>query len=569
MLVFVTLATAATATTAKRQGMAQQQDYWHDDCITSQDEIVYGTQTQQSPSVGFGEALSMTQESRHMEVTTTRTNMIPRRRRSLAKQRQYQQQYDGTDDGYSQDNNPTPASTTKDNFASLAAFLELESNNVRCHAATNGTSATFPILTALDLPEPQFESRPLAAVENHECTAMENSTQNDFPFHNDNDDGDDDVNDSLTETGGRESSTAEKMRNITNYTTIRKHHQHHPDSWLLDIAARRRISAKKRSPINTTANADFQQSLLSELEKSRKRSRNNDSWSGHLSGFEGKATNQTLSSSPSRQVSTYKGVSIRDSRPTHWRTRNDARGITRAISHPAITSLPDTTSRTKKLSEATKRSFLAIKQNPKPFRKKATILAATGVGPLLSFVPAFIGLSKSDSVGHIECTQSYLKLVPPPCSTPNFVSPKTKKKSRIQAGPLLQTLRKIRAAVDGDVVRLQSGMYPLGTTDMNDPRHRASSHITITILGSLVPCKNEQIWTALARVHNDNNNNINSNTTAYVTFSYATARTHKLMEGSQLCIYNPIVCPGSRTNHGGEPSIVLGTQLCEQAVMLP
>lgn len=508
---------------------------------SSDDEIVYGTQTQSHRPVGFGEGLSMTQDSQcNHPVATTVVTIRPRRQR--IKQRQQQQHHSSADDNDDKDNSnsdeseeekPQPLKAT-DDFDSLAAFLDRE-------------------------PEPpaqrQLIAEPVVALtepfEERDYTLMSNSTQIDFPMHNDDDDCDDDDYAAPT----RNASAVEPALTGTEYTTqsSRAPFTYQSRTTLLDIAAMRRVKTKKKSPTSTAI--DFQASLLSQLEKSRKRSRKEDVWSARLGGASTNKMRTAAVIEPTRKIT--KKTSTVASRPNHWDDLSTTMRSAWNLSQTTRTTssrMHDMTARARKLSEATKCSTLsAVTPAPNSIRKNPTVAntgnttaATTTTTPIFTFAPAFLGNSKPTSDAVEEPTQSFA--APPPC-----YSPKARSKHRVRAGPLLQTLRKVRSAVDSDVVRLQSGMYPPGKKDCNDPRQRASSCLHVTIVGTPVPWRiNEEKLTVLACLGDA----ATTSSLAHVTFTYATARTQRLAPGSKLVIYNPVVVPGT-------PNLVLATQLCE------
>ena len=513
---------------------------------SSDDEIVYGTQTQPREPLGFGGGLlSMTQESQcsHPVATTVSTN---RCRRHYFKKRQqqkheHQQQHDSSAD--ENDNSNTNSNNddseeekpqllkSTDDFDALAEFLNREPE---------------PPAKRQNVAEPVGPLR--EPLEERDYTLMSNSTQIDFPMHHDDDE---DENNFATST--RNASAVEPALTGSEYTTkISRTPYNQSGSTLLDIAAMRQVKTKKKSPSSTAI--DFQASLVSQLEKSRKRSRKEDVWSARLGGASTKNMRTAAVIEPPRKIT--EKTSTVATRPNHWddhssRTMRSAYSISQTT-RTTSNRMHDMTARSRKLSEATKCSSLsAINPAPNSTRKDPTIAntnTTTVTPPIFTFAPAFLVNSKPSNDAVEEPTQSLAE--PPPCS-----SPKVRNKTRVRVGPLLQTLRKVRSAVDSDMVRFQSGMYPPGKKDCQDPRQRASSRLYVTIVGTPVPWGiHEEKLTVLASLGEDCTQS--SSRLAHVTFTYATARTQRLTPGSKLVIYNPVVVPGT-------PSLVLATQLCE------
>ena len=327
-------------------------------------------------------------------------------------------------------------------------------------------------------------------------------------------------------------------------------------SLLLDnIAALRQAMTKKKSnttTINSVATkSDFSAALVTDMAKPHKRS--------HTTFVD--ETRKDLSAATTMVVETQL------SRPMHWEGSSVKRTTPTASTSTAVIASggnwsqvtrtigsnrhKDISARAKKLSDATKQSILAPAKPAKALMR-TPLSTSTSTGGLVTFAPAFLGNGKHDetSVGNPTLFNddnpqavSYSSLLQ---ATP---------RPHMVAGPLLQTLRQIRVAVDGDVVRLQSGMYPPEKKDRNDPRQKASLHMIISIVGALFPWRMEEKVMALARVHTTEEDDTHRSL-VYVTFAHATARTLSLTPGSTVCIYNAIVLPG-------DPSIVIATQLCE------
>lgn len=83
-------------------------------------------------------------------------------------------------------------------------------------------------------------------------------------------------------------------------------------------------------------------------------------------------------------------------------------------------------------------------------------------------------------------------------TSPVPVTPKRSSKK----GALAKRMQALRDSVKGDQIRLQSGQYPfsLRSTDRNDPRNRATTTATVTVLGTPVQLQ-RQVMSALCYLH--------------------------------------------------------------------
>ena len=169
---------------------------------------------------------------------------------------------------------------------------------------------------------------------------------------------------------------------------------------------------------------------------------------------------------------------------------------------------------------------------------------------------------------------------------------KRNKSKKLKAGPLMQRLRTLRSAVDGDCVRFQSGMYPFAQSaskryDLTDPRNRATSYMDVSIVAEPVTWNNNDRVTVLGFVHahvkskslakaaDVDTRGFRNAWFAWLSFTFDTAREQKLRQGSQLRIYNAIIVPSKESVQidGLKISLpeedrccaqtVLCTQLCE------
>ena len=174
-------------------------------------------------------------------------------------------------------------------------------------------------------------------------------------------------------------------------------------------------------------------------------------------------------------------------------------------------------------------------------------------------------------------------------------------------GPLRKRLQAVRSAVDGDVIRLQSGQYPFSlrrSMDRNDPRNRATTVCDLTIVGQhFVPWgtgeyyssgggshnKNTQqqsqhrLVTVLSHVHswtrpldrsvvatnsvtsseNHNHNDNDALGLVWAVFTQDKAREQSLGKGTQLRVYNAICIPAGDNGGSAVQKMMLCTNLCE------
>ena len=230
----------------------------------------------------------------------------------------------------------------------------------------------------------------------------------------------------------------------------------------------------------------------------------------------------------------------------------------------------------------------------------------TNLAPV-SFAPSFLvrtrvvaddAIEESGNAGE-EWDVSAPQAHPFPSRSPPFRSPETsppRKKSKKSGGggggALVQRLKQVRDNVRGDVIRLQSGQYPfLATTtrfDVNDPRHRAKSHMDVTLVGEpvLSDLEHEKVVFCVI-VHTHHMEGGDTGTTlvpagclAWAYFSTATARERNLQPSRELRIYNPVALAVSRPSStespptaGGQTAaepltfpvewIIIATQVCE------
>ena len=184
-------------------------------------------------------------------------------------------------------------------------------------------------------------------------------------------------------------------------------------------------------------------------------------------------------------------------------------------------------------------------------------------------------------------------------------------------GPLTKRLKAMRSAVQGEVMRLQSGQYPFTARccrgmDRNDPRHRATTVCDLTILGipvawgggdgtascggggkegsnSYAATKQHRLVTVLGDVHSWTRPRMRSSTTisddstrcrdkddaaavrglVWAIFTHDKAREQCLGKGTELRVYNAMGIPCDREHVLFEESIrsvqhmLLCTNLCE------
>lgn len=186
---------------------------------------------------------------------------------------------------------------------------------------------------------------------------------------------------------------------------------------------------------------------------------------------------------------------------------------------------------------------------------------------------------------------------PSPSPSP-FSSPPPPSKKAYSAshnkGPLAKRLKSIRDNIKGDCLRLQSGQYPFSVRSLNpnDPRNRADTIGNVTILGNPIVVvvggaekkqqqQQQQHLIVLAMIHDWTNATTNATAAttaplniegqyAWMSFTFETAREHKLAQGSQLRIYNAIPIPITDNNDDAQQQqqqqvkwMVVATQLCE------
>lgn len=147
----------------------------------------------------------------------------------------------------------------------------------------------------------------------------------------------------------------------------------------------------------------------------------------------------------------------------------------------------------------------------------------------------------------------------------------------------MKRLRALRSAVDGDVIRFQSGTYPFVQSvsrrfDMKDPRNRATSYMDVSIICEPVPWDEHERITALGFVHNservakssdDKIDIVEGGRFAWVSFTYATAREQNVHKGSQLRIYNTVCVPSNTSvqiDGCGDDGVVVD-QCCDKTIL--
>lgn len=206
----------------------------------------------------------------------------------------------------------------------------------------------------------------------------------------------------------------------------------------------------------------------------------------------------------------------------------------------------------------------------------------------------------------------------------NFSTSFTKKTTTVDDSPFLQRWKMIRNTIQGDMVRLSSGQYPLlrssrqsntssTLVDRNDPRNRAQTvvDVTILLLESTNPKNkddhldhNHHLVTYPCYVHNWTNRNTTTMTTnetvstttttttvptatyCWIVWTRDTIESQNIRPGSQLRIYNAIYIPTpvptnqnhpctssvdesgdtSSESHHHPAGYIVCTQLCEPYV---
>ena len=457
--------------------------------------------------------------------------------------RQYQQQY-RADDNDDDDDDDNDDDNNSENDDENDATRELQT-------AQDASKDDFASLTAFLDQEPLHTGRGCILPQEHIMTI--GCSHNSFP-QNDNSDFNDAHIDNQEHINGKGLEGVDVKPKVD-------------DRSLFDIAVIRQAKVMKKSNTTNirtvTTRTKFSAKLMMDFTESRKRS--------HTTFADG------MRIDPSAESTSI--VDSQLSRPMHWEgslikriTPTATSAVTAILTSKANSTATATgsnwsqTSRTigsnrhndvsvraRKLSDATKWSMLAPAKSAKTVMRTPL---SSSTGGKVTFAPAFLGHCKHDETSANDPTHSNDDN-PRAMSCLNLLQ--ATPRPRIVAGPLLQTLRNVRMSVNGDVVRLQSGMYPPERKDRNDPRQRASLHMILSIVGALFPWRNEEKVIALARMHTNEEGDTNKSL-AYVTFTHATARTLSLTPGSTVCIYNPIVLPGEKV---GDPSIVIATQLCE------
>jgi len=170
-------------------------------------------------------------------------------------------------------------------------------------------------------------------------------------------------------------------------------------------------------------------------------------------------------------------------------------------------------------------------------------------------------------------------------SDPGKRKRKQNNSKKLKAGPLMKRLRALRSAVDGDMIRFQSGMYPFAQSvnrrfDLSDPRNRATSFMDVSVVCEPVPWDEHERITALGFVHNSEKlSKKNSNDAAHVveggrfawlSFTYDTAREQNIRKGSQLRVYNTVTVPSSsaiQIEGYGEGDSKVADRCCNQTVL--
>lgn len=132
-----------------------------------------------------------------------------------------------------------------------------------------------------------------------------------------------------------------------------------------------------------------------------------------------------------------------------------------------------------------------------------------------------------------------------PSSRHRSPSPTPTPRSNRKKGPLAKRMRDIRDATKGDQIRLQSGQYPLQTTttttDRNDPRNRATSMASVTVLGTPVPL-DRHVTSTLCYLHEWQSRSAGPPTAALVWMvsHHDTTTSNELRPQAQLRLYNAI-----------------------------
>jgi hypothetical protein len=173
--------------------------------------------------------------------------------------------------------------------------------------------------------------------------------------------------------------------------------------------------------------------------------------------------------------------------------------------------------------------------------------------------------------------------------------PPTTTTRKVDDGPLVQQLKRIRSTIQGDIVRLASGQYPFCAVshhnrrhssssssskkniviDRNDPRNRATTVIDVTILGRTIydaekrnrhhcnedsqqhhlmtfPCYVHTTWTSTTT--NNEPSSIPNATFTNIVLTKDTIVAHNVRYGTQLRIYNAIYIPNPMPSLINDPT---------------